>query len=225
MQTGIAHSSPWTPTLDGILAAELWHQLKPSLGLTEPALDNPDPPDLDLPLARCTPTAGPWHWAATSGWPDPIPSSPDVHHWTGRLDHRHIEHLTAAALPKVLSDRQGRYRARRMPLITTPCRTLTWSAIGNPIQIRSLLDGITSIGKKRSQGEGVVLEWMITPRADLSAFEAAHLSPTGTLARPCPPACLQDNIVSHGGRGLAAVRPPSMHPSRMHELNLPAPIQ
>ena len=222
MAGGIAHSLPWGISLDGILASQLWHELKPSLDLPEPALDDDNPPDLDLPLARCIPSSGPWHWAATCAWPDPIPDSFDVHYWTGRVDHRHLEHLTAT-LPKVVSDRQGRYRARRMPLITTPCLTLTWHAVGDAARIRALLADVHALGKKRSQGEGRVLSWTITDAPQMDDFTAAHLSPTGGLGRPTPAACLaaHPNIPT-GGRGLAAIRPPSMHTSRMHELLLPA---
>jgi hypothetical protein len=222
MTTGIAHSLPWGIALDGILASALWYASKPA-ATHIPALDADNPPDLDLPLARCLPPAGPWHWAATCSWPDPAPIQPDVHYWTSRVDHRSLEHLTAA-LPKVISDRQGRWKAHRMPLITYPCRTLTWSAVGDPDQIRALLATIPAIGKKRSQGEGQVLAWDVSPAPHLDAFTAAHLTPTGELGRPVPPACLIDRHIATSGLGLAAIRPPSMHPSRLHELHLPAPV-
>lgn len=225
MATGVAHTLPWGISLDGILASELWHQTKTSFDLATPALDADNPPDLDLPLAVCsTPDASQWHWAATCGYPDPIPPQPDVHHWTGRVDHRHVEHL-ATGLPKTVSDRQGRYRARRMPLLTTPCRTLTWHAVGDLDQVTKLLADVHAIGKKRSQGEGRVLSWSITRAPHLDEFSAGHLSPAGTLGRPCPADCLTGRQILHGGLGLAALRPPSMHPSRMRDLHLPAPLE
>ena len=224
MATGIAHASPWTPALDGILAAELWHETKRHNPPATPALDADDPPDLDLPLARCTPTHGPWHWAATCAWPDPVPATPEIHTWTGRVDHRALEHL-ATTLPKIISDRQGRYRARCMPLMVTTCRTLTWHAIGDPEAVSEILSGVRAIGKKRSQGEGVVLEWNVAP-SDLDAFTAAHLYPTGRLGRPTPPGCLttRPDLKEASALGYAGVRPPHMHPSRFHDLHLPAPI-
>lgn len=223
MAGGIAHSLPWGISLDGILASQLWAQLKPSSGLTEPALDADNPPDLDLPLARCHPDQGPWHWAATCSYPDPAPTNPDVHYWTGRVDHRHLEHLTSS-LPKVISDRQGRYRARRMPLVVIPCLTLTWHAIGDPPSIQQLLNQVRSLGKKRSQGEGRVLTWTVEPAPHLDPFTASHLSPSGHLGRPTPAGCLVGRDVVDGGIGLAAIRPPSMHHSRMVDLHLPAPL-
>lgn len=221
MATGIAHSLPWGIALDGILAAALWQDLKPAR--TTPALDVDNPPDLDLPLARCTPAEGPWHWAATCSWPDPLPGHSDVHHWTSRVDHRHLEHLTPS-LPKVISDRQGRWKAYRMPLITYPCRTLTWTAVGDLEAITALLSQIPAIGKKRSQGEGQVLAWNVTPALHLDEFSAGHLTPTGELGRPTPARCLDGRRVPFSGQGLAAIRPPAMHPSRICELYLPAPV-
>lgn len=224
MATGIAHASPWTPTLDGILAAELWHETKRHQPPPEPALDADNPPDLDLPLARCTPADGPWHWAATCAWPDPVPATPEIHTWTGRVDHRTLEHLTPH-LPKVVSDRQGRYRARCMPLMVTTCRTLTWQAIGDPTAILEILDGVRAIGKKRSQGEGVVLGWQVTPTT-VDGFTAAHLYPDGRLGRPTPPACLTAHreLAQASPLGYAGVRPPHMHHSRFHDLHLPTQI-
>ena len=222
MATGIAHASPWAPSLDGILAAELWHQYKRESPPAEPALDAANPPDLDLPLARCTTTPTLWHWAATCAWPDPVPSTPHVNTWTGRVDHRALEQLSPD-LPKVISDRQGRYRARCMPLLVTPCRTLTWHAIGHRNAVAAILAGVHAIGKKRAQGEGVVLSWDVTEAPHLDRFAASHLYPTGKLGRPTPPACLHARPDLATPLGYGGVRPPHMHHSRMGEVHLPTP--
>ena len=54
--------------------------------------------------------------------------------WTGRVDARALEQV-ATELPKTVSQRQGRYRARRMPLLVTPTTSVTWQAVGD-------LDGV-----------------------------------------------------------------------------------
>lgn len=227
LAAGIAHTYPWSISLDGLLAAQLWQLAKPGPGPDHtPALDADYPPDLDLPLARCTPTTQPdaWHWAATCGYPDPVPDRPDIHTWTGTLDHRAMEQLTSA-LPKVISTRQGRYRPRHMPLPVLLCATITWTAVGDPHATEELLHTITGIGKKRSHGEGHVLDWTVTPADDLDPFSAGHLTPAGTLGRPCPPDCLTLHpAIAHGGAGLIGIRPPVMHPSRRHHALLPAPL-
>lgn len=226
LATGLAHAAPWGTALDGLLAAELWarHKATREPGPHRGALDVDDPPDLDLPLARCVPTTGPWHWAATCAYPTPRPPRLDIHTWTGRADHRHLERLTDR-LPVSLPTRQGRYRSRLMPLLVTPCQAVTWHAVGDPDEIADLLAGITAIGKKRGHGEGQVLSWTVTTATDLTIFAASHLNPDGTLSRPTPAGCLPaSNPPPDGGLGRAGIRPPYMHRSRHHELRLPAPL-
>ncbi len=223
---GIAQSAPWGIALDGLLASEMWAQAKAAAredGQDLPrALDLDIPPDLPLPLAKCVTDDGTWHWAATCAQPDTTPERIDVRAWMGRVDRRQLEQATNW-LPKTVSDRQGRYRARRMPLLVTPCLSVTWHAIGAPDAVRELLEGLVSIGKKRGSGEGHVLRWEVTPAADLDPYAAAHLHPDGTLGRPTPSACLAGHgDVVDGGLGRAGIRPPYMHPGRQHELHLPA---
>lgn len=225
LASGVAFASPWGVALDGLLAGELWEDQKATWRQTgveyTRAMDRTDPPDFDLPLARCEPEDGPWHWAATSALPE-NPGRLDVHSWTGRVDARELEQV-ATALPKTVSSRQGRYRARRMPLLVTPCTSVVWHAVGDVDAVAQILEPIISIGKKHATGEGHVLRWEITAAEDLDEFTAGHLHPDGSLGRPTPDACharLAPTI--DGGRGRAGIRPPYMHPDRQHELHLPA---
>ena len=226
LAAGIAQAAPWGIALDGLLAAELWADHKadrrdandPTPGLLETA----EPADLPLPLARCTSPDGLWHWAATCAHPEGRPDlPPDVQTWTGRTDSRALEQLTDQ-LPAVLSDRQGRYRARRMPLLVTACTAVAWRAVGDASAVRALLTGVTAIGKKRSTGHGHVLRWEVTATPHVDPWTASHLHPDGTLGRPTPDSCLHGQTIQHGGRGTAGLRPPYMHPARQHTLRLPA---
>lgn len=220
LASGVAHAAPWTVSLDGLLASQL-RSRQPHQQRT--TLDTINPPDLPLPLDRCELDTGHWHWAATCGWPDTAPERPDMRYWTTRLDQRHTGLTAEGPLPHHLHDHKGRYKAFRVPVPTTVALHLTWYAIGDRHTITDLLSGVHSIGKKRSMGEGRVLRWDIAPAPHLDRYTAAHLSPTGALARPCPPGCLEahPNIVT-GGRGYAAIRPPHMHPSRRTDVYLPA---
>jgi len=227
LATGLAHAAPWGVALDGLLAAELWAEHKATARATGeivPGLqDTPNPTDLDLPLARCTHGDPLWHWAATTAWPEhTVTEIPDIHYWSGRVDPRALEQLTTA-LPATISERQGRYRARYMPLLVTPCTTLVWSAIGDPTALAELLYPVTAIGKKRSHGEGHVLSWEVTAMPDLDPWSAAHLHPDGRLGRTTPTECLCEHpdLVT-GGYATAGLRPPYMHPARQHTLYLPA---
>lgn len=223
---GIAQSAPWGIALDGLLASELWSRTKTearTAGQELPrALKQDCPPDLPLPLATCVTDDGTWHWAATCAQPDTPPDRIDVRAWMGRVDRRPLEQV-ADWLPKTVSDRQGRYRARRMPLLVTPCLSVTWHAIGDLDAISELLESLVSIGKRRNSGEGHVLRWDVTPAPDLDDYTASHLHPDGTLGRPTPSACLDGRVdVVDGGLGRAGIRPPYMHPVRQVELHLPA---
>ncbi len=223
LASGIAGTSPWGIALDGLIASELRSIQKQYLeacgvDITS-AMDTDNPPDFRLPLARCT-LDDTWHWAATCAYPEDPTVRVDVHTWTARTDARHLEQATAR-LPRVISDQRGRYKAYRMPLLVTPTRTLTWHAIGDASTIQELLQGITAIGKKRSQGEGRVLSWTVTPAPDLDEFTAAHCHPDGTLGRPAPPRCLADHPELQTRRGVTGARPPYMHPSRRAEVFLP----
>jgi CRISPR type IV-associated protein Csf3 len=227
LATGIAQAAPWGIALDGLLAAEAWADRKASLraaGTPSPALaDTADPEDLDLPLARCA-AAGPglWHWAATCAFPEGRATElPDVRYWTGRPDER-AAGQAAAALPAIISARQGRYRARRMPLLVTVCASVTWYAVGDPDVIARTVASLMAIGKKRGCGEGQVLSWEVQPLPGVSVWEAGHLHPDGTLGRPCPPACLAGHPAVAGLQATAGLRPPYMHPARQHQLVLPA---
>lgn len=226
LAAGIGQAAPWGIALDGLLASQLWEREKAAAraaghGYTR-ALESTDPPDLDLPLDRCQPEDGPWHWAATCAHPDTVADRPDVHTWTGRVDAREIEQV-ATTLPKVVSGRQGRYRTRRMPLLVTPCGSVTWHAVGDPVAVADLLEDVRSIGKKRTSGEGHVLRWEISEALDLDVLTAAHLHPDGNLGRPTPHACRRRLIdVPDTSVGRAGIRPPYMHPARQHDLHLPA---
>lgn len=218
---GIAHATPWTISLDGLLASRLWAEAKKHDPTIHAALEQPNPPDLDLPLARCEIDPQRWHWAATCGWPNQVTDRPEIHWWHTDLDDRHTEN-TATQLPQHLSHRNGRWKAYRMPLPITVTQRLTWHAVGDPEAVEALLQPIVAIGKKRSQGEGRVSRWIVE-ETDRDPWEAAHLSPTGALARPTPAACLNQRTVTDGGDGYAGIRPPHMHPSRRTDVRLPAP--
>lgn len=226
LAAGIAQAAPWGIALDGLLASELWATHKADRRAAGEgyvrAMEAEDPPDLSLPLARCQPDGGGlWHWMATCALPDQ--EQMEVRSWTGRVDAAAMEQV-AGELPLTVSARQGRYRARRMPLLVGACSSVTWLAVGDVDQVRELVESIGSIGKKRAAGEGRVLRWEVTAAEDLDEVSAGHLHADGTLGRPVPAACrerLGDDVVD-GGRGRAGIRPPYMHPGRQHDLHLPA---
>lgn len=228
LQSGIASSAPWGVALDGLLASEIWSTEKarrrasnePTPGLHAQT----DPPDLDLPLARCETTDDHrWHWHTTTAYPldhdRTVP--PQTRYWSAYVD-QHAAARLAARTPATVSARRGRWRMRRIPTLATICTSVTWTAVGERDELIDLLTPVAAIGKHRGTGEGHVLAWDVTPAPELDRFTAGHLHPDGTLGRPTPPDCLKGSVLAATpARGLAGIRPPYMHRSRQYEVHLP----
>lgn len=229
LAAGFAVGAGWGIALDGLLAGALWARDKANLRAADVPvvrlIDQDDPPDLPLPLARCHTDTGQWHWAATCA----IPIGPaatdhqrDVRPWTGRIDERICRQLVDHT-PGTLPTHHGRWRHRIMPVIVTLCRAVTWRAVGDAARISDLLTPIAAIGKKRAQGEGAVLSWQVQPESAGDPRSFAHLHQDGTLGRPATAECVPTDV-PNGGRGRAGLRPPYTHRSRQHDLLLPRPL-
>lgn len=226
LASGVAHATPWGISLDGLLASEMRENYKAECrarGIDyEPYDSNAEPTRLDLPLARCT-LSGPdnWHWSATFAWPDGEMPGPHVQYWSSRPDQHALDQLSDG-LPALVSERQGRYRARVMPLPLTIASTLVWRAVGDPDAISDLLVDVRTIGRKRSSGHGHVLDWTIEPTA-ADPWACSHLHPDGSLGRTAHATCLSGHqSVGTGGGGQMGLRPPYMHPATRREVLLPA---
>lgn len=226
LASGVAHATPWGISLDGLLASEIRENYKSECrehGIDYQPYDLATAPAmLELPLARCT-LAGPddWHWATTFAWPDGEVPGPHVHYWSSRPDHHALDQLSDA-LPALVPERQGRYRARVMPLPLTIASTLVWRAVGDPDAISDLLADVQTIGRKRSSGHGHILDWTVEP-TDEDPWASSHLHPDGTLGRTAHAQCLRGHqSVETGGEGQMGLRPPYMHPATRREVLLPA---
>lgn len=229
MAAGVAHGVPWGISLDGLLASEIRENTKAGARAagTDYTPYSPDtvPEDLDLPLARCTGDGGDrWHWAATFAWPENEIPGPHVQYWSSRPDQHALDQMSVQ-LPVLVSERQGRYRSRVMPLPLTVCRNLVWRAVGDPAAVTELLTPIVSIGKKRGAGHGHVLTWTVDEAPEANGWEFAHLYPNGALGRTAPHSCLTGTAtaVPTGGEARMGLRPPYMHSSRRTQVLLPAP--
>lgn len=228
MAAGVAHGVPWGISLDGLLASEIRENTKAAARAAgtdyEPYSLDAVPEDLDLPLARCTGDGGDrWHWAATFAYPEDEVLGPNVQYWSARPDQHALDQMSAE-LPALVSERQGRYRSRVMPLPLTVCRHLVWRAVGDPAAITELLTPIVSIGKKRSAGHGHVLTWTVDEEPGADRWEFAHLYPDGALGRTAPHSCLADTApaAATGGEARMGLRPPYMHPACRAQVLLPA---
>ncbi|MFT7022447.1 MAG: CRISPR type IV-associated protein Csf3 [Rhodococcus sp. (in: high G+C Gram-positive bacteria)] len=224
---GVAHATPWGISLDGLLASEIHENYKAECRAREVAYEpfnvNTEPEPVGLPLGRCT-RAGEdnWHWTATFAWPENEIPGPHIQYWSARPDHYALDQLSDG-LPTHVSERQGRYRARVMPLPLTVAKTLVWRAVGDPDVISELLADVATIGRKRSSGHGHILEWTVTADPTADPWTYSHLHPDGSLGRTVHVGCLNGRPpVDTGGDGQMGLRPPYMHPSTRREVLLPA---
>lgn len=247
LQQGVVLDPLFGTALDGLLASVLRDRAKshasteaghPVTGsLLDGGLSADTPAEVPLPLARCSkgvlidsvPPSGWWHWAATTAYPvgfdhELVTGDPDVHYETTRVKERTAEQI-ALRLPMTLPPASGRYRMKRLPVVTTPCASLMWRAVGNPDVVADLVGDIYSLGKRRHTGEGTVLGWTVTPHLDSDPTQFAHLHPNGTLGRPTPEACVTSLGLRVDRTGTAGLRPPYWHPATQHLLVLPEPFE
>lgn len=225
LESGLVMSG-WGIGLDGLLAAELWHDMKADAradGIAlVPAGPREEPLDVPLPLARCELAGGDWwHWAATTARPDSLEAGSEARYWTARVDHRDLEQV-AGVLPKVVSGRQGRYRSKHMPAVAVRCRSVSWRAFGDLAAIAGVVESIATIGKRRSSGEGRVTRWEVFADPAGDVYSNGHLHTDGSLGRPAPDECVQAAGIDVAGHGVAGLRPPVLHPLRQRQLALPA---
>jgi hypothetical protein len=219
---GVVLSRPWGIALDGLLASVLWHRRKRAAREAGEYLTyrHDDPPEpLELPLARCGDPEhdADWHWMATFADLHPRTDDsldPDIRWRFSRTDRNRLQHLTPIIGSQAVSDSNGRYQRRIIPVMAHPATTLTWRAVGDPDLIRDLLTDLPSIGKHRGVGEGLVTRWDITKTPDVPEWVAGHEHERGILGRTVPVRCLKGPRAGDAGlRSTATIRPPYLHPA------------
>lgn len=169
--------------LDGLLAQALVAQATQGHGL-EPTTE---PYDQPLPLACLwrEPERGLPLWACTAFAPVGL-AYQDVSTWTRQDMHPAIVQRTKRGDAYAPRRTEGAEKAQGVPLPTTIAEAWTADAIGDPQIVASLLTQISHVGKKRSQGFGVVADWEVQP---ISTF--ALTDDAGSLRRPVPVAAVQ----------------------------------
>lgn len=180
LQQGAVLDEQWPQTLDGLLAMSARRRrLGSNYGLVADHHRHCD--YLGLTRCRRLGLGSQWSWMASGARPRGS-TDRELHWWHSRFDHAPAERAVNG-LPPIVRTNQGRYRSYRTPLVVTVTSVLEWRAAGDAERVRDLLADVICVGKKRSQGEGLVLEWTVTdvgPPSD----EWALWDVAGYISRP-----------------------------------------
>lgn len=201
MQDGrVASVDTWLP-LDSILAAEWMRRNHPD------AYYNPSSHMLTndfivakLPFERRG-QGDNWYWACSFNTQPPL--SEYVMHWHKRFDDHLEKYIDFNSRRGSVNIKSGKYRAYRMPLVVQLFDRLTWYAVGDMALVRDLCSAVTNLGKKTSQGLGMVDYWEVEPWPE-DWSEIAN----GKLTRGIPAENGLPEGVQKSGVALYGIRPP-----------------
>ncbi|NLZ54649.1 MAG: hypothetical protein GX892_16220 [Thermoanaerobacteraceae bacterium] len=143
--------------LDGILAMAWMRKNRPEL-VGRP-IDFNNFINAELPLKRCGQNDD-WYWACSFACY--VPLKENRRYWHKRFDQDMGEqYIDFGGRRGAINVKSGQYKNYRMPLnyILTP--KIEWYAVGDKTEIELLLQYITHIGKKPSQGMGKTSKWTV----------------------------------------------------------------
>lgn len=185
----------YSPSVDGLihLDALLASAVMQSLGSEAPVLDKSDPAIFPVPIKI--------KWVSSKGLPLMLSTGflsesggcNDVSYWHKRFPasavQRHCVQPNTATT-------KGFFKEYRIPVQVVQASQLTAYCAGNKGEIEKLLNTyITHVGKKRSQGKGLVSEWSVSECNETEQWILDHrLLPNeytgkkgGRLLGWCPP--------------------------------------
>lgn len=198
--------------LDSILAWAWMQENHPDL------LFNSDPArreliEPDLPLGKVG-NGDDWFWACDFAHVEQLKE--EIAYWNRRVDAAEAEkYVDFQGRRGKLNTSSGRYKAYRMPLPVSIVPEITWTAEGDAAEVRRLLRRITHIGKKRSQGYGLVAEWVVE---EVPGEWGPWMD--GRLRRPVPASMeVPPDIPAY--KTVLSIRPPYWHPSRKRVCVMP----
>lgn len=221
LRTGIGYDQPYGLDLAGVLASRMRAADRaaraPGSLVTSPLPDTTEeePEDMDLPLGRCL-TGSDWHWTASCAIPVAPEPDPEPRTFYRVVDAAWSHRAAERPLPYIHPSK-GPHRDMMMPAPVVLCNAVQWHAIGNREEIERLLSGVKFMGRRRSVGEGRILEWEVEGLGVSSTEEGWSHVHEGEIVRPCPEECAQALDVPYR-LGWYALRPPSWHPDRLGQV-------
>lgn len=158
--------------------------------------------DADLPFRRVNPDSDRWFYACSSIQWDPVQWQDN---WSKRVETGYIDKFTD--FNGKVNVGSGRYRSYYMPIFPRHDGFAEWFAVTDDIdELRRLLQFVTNIGKKPSQGWGRVWKWDVD-----EIDEDWSMWKDGALMRPIPD---DDSNVVYGIRSPGWLRS-NQYPCRL----------
>lgn len=153
LRTGIVSSDYFVP-IDAILWAQAQKIQYGRDDFFEPNV--PFNRSVDLPLKKIENNEY-WYWSASfAQWPDNYADGKD--HWSKRVRSGLLHFLNYNGK---INQGSGRYKGYRMPVFYRHAVSVSWYAVGNKLEIKRLLTGVTHLGKKCAYGWGRVIAWQV----------------------------------------------------------------
>lgn len=193
LANSIAVTDSLSPAIEGIIE----YAIREEKGLLDPNPNNPTTIDLPLQLN----SAGYYHCSS----PFYYYNQETQTRYRKRWDYQE-QHLDWGKKKAKFSNSEGQFKAYDLPLFIRILSRIDWYVVGQPEPIRKALGAITHLGKKRSQGHGLVLSWYVEPiDCDYSIWGTQQ-----QLMRPIPlelhPQPLPNDLAT------VAWKTPSWHP-------------
>lgn len=235
LQNSVALDTRFGVGLDSLLASAIRSMEKRRTGLSGRELDGglsvAEVKTIDLPLSKCILDETLWHWQSTMATVvdinDEQATEEEVSFFIQHADISMLERAAdITAYPATLSEKRGRYRARKTPIAKTMGQSVLWHGIGDPEAVYRLVEGISSIGQRRGSGEGTILGWEIEPNEPQHDILFSHSIDGIVLSRPCSSICLEQIEQQTGVRLLSStqrsgIRPPYWHFGNMETVETP----
>lgn len=136
--------------------------------------------------------------------------------WVKRPRYGEIVERSAA---KSITVKSGQFKGYNMPIFYLLAEEIRWCCVGDAGGVRDLLTRIDCIGKKRSQGWGVVREWTVDP-----SDEDWSESRDGVVTRAVPAVAAVDRGLD-GDPGWYGVRPAYWDVRNQADVLLPPLVQ
>lgn len=178
MQTGKVVTTDLYLPLDSIMASAWVHKNRPDIAYT-PIVDYENMVQAELPLEKRG-EGDDWYWACSFACGEP--KREEILHWHKRFDFDlATKHVDFGNRRGKVDAKSGYYKNYRMPIVTYLVPKLEWYAVGELKEVVLLVDEITHIGKKRSQGFGRVQRWTVEEWPEDLSFLRAIPDPNGDM--------------------------------------------